>query len=131
MTAFHPIPDVPASNAEADSCRSANAPVADIRLSPVYEPDRWGGGCARMNGETEFQKLGVPLKEVRSCVTEEGSSGAVILTAGAALIVEHSAERAAAVASYLQSMGIPIYGYEDDIPGDAGHDNDDVTVDPV
>ena len=62
-------------------------------------------------------------------MTEEGSSGAVILTGGAAVIVEHSAERAAAVASYLQSMGIPIYGYGDDIPDDVGFDNNDVTAD--
>jgi len=84
-----------------------------------------------MNGEAEFQKLGVPLEDVRSCVTEEGSNGAVILTDGAAIIVEHSAETAAALASYLQSMGIPIYGYEDDIPDEAGSDNDAVTVDPA
>jgi hypothetical protein len=51
-----------------------------------------------MNGETEFRKLNIPLKDVRSCVTEGGSSGAVILTGGVAVIVEHSAERAAAVA---------------------------------
>ncbi|WP_447726011.1 hypothetical protein [Sphingomonas koreensis] len=84
-----------------------------------------------MDGETEFQKLGVPLEDVRSCVTAEGSDGAVIRTGGAALILEHSAEIAAAVTSYLRSMGVPIYGYEDEIPDDARPGSGDVTVDPA
>jgi len=81
-----------------------------------------------MDGESEFQKLGVALSDVRSVVTAEGSDGAVILAGGAACIVEHSASRASAITAYLRSEGIPVYGYDDDIPDDHRPEGGEVSV---
>jgi hypothetical protein len=71
---------------------------------------------AEVQGEREFQALGVELHDVRSIVTEAGSAGAVILTSGSAVIMEHDAAAATLVTSYLRANGVPVYRYEDDIP---------------
>ncbi len=84
-----------------------------------------------MDDEIEFQKLGVKLESVRSVVTEQGSSGAVILTDGAAVMVEHSPGKASAITLYLRSLGIPIYKYDDDIPDECRPDASEVTVTPA
>lgn len=31
MAAFHPIPDIPAPEADTESCRTAGAPIADFK----------------------------------------------------------------------------------------------------
>jgi hypothetical protein len=66
--------------------------------------------------DIEFRKLGVDVRDVRAVVTADDAMGATILTDGAAVILEHSAARAAAVVSFLRSRGVPVYDYADDIP---------------
>jgi hypothetical protein len=84
-----------------------------------------------MEGEIEFQKLGVEFADMRSIVTEDGSNGVVILTDGATIIVEHNAERAAAITTYLRIRGIPVYGYDDNIPDDDAPITSDVSIQPL
>jgi hypothetical protein len=45
--------------------------------------------------------------------------------------VEHNAERAAAITTYLRIRGIPVYGYDDNIPDDDAPITSDVSIQPL